>query len=257
MSDSRPAPVALVVGASSGIGFAVARALVDKGYRVVCHGKSLAEASPEFGSWLAEHSDVAQFVAIDLLEHDGPRRLVAQALESEPKLDALVVSAAMTIHRPIDQLDTEDWATLYQLNVQVPFFLAQAAFPALVAAQGSVVFLSSTNALRVTRNNIAYDSSKAALTHLAKALALEWKSEGVRVNVVLPGGVDTPMLASWLEDYSGSEEAAQEARQRGVEERLIAQPGDIAQPIVFLLSESAAWVTGATLVVDGGQLLEG
>ena len=257
MLSSRPAPSALVVGSSSGIGFAVASALVDKGYHVVCHGKSRNEASSEFDAWLEEHSDVAQFVAVDLLEPDGPRRLVARALESEPKIDALVVSAAMTLHRPIDQLESEDWATLYHLNVQVPFFLAQAAFPALAVAQGSVVFISSTNALRVTRNNIAYDSSKAALTHLAKALALEWKSEGVRVNVVLPGGVDTPMLASWLEDYSGSAQAAQEARRRGVEDRLIAQPGNIAQPVAFLLSESASWVTGATLVADGGQLLEG
>jgi len=153
-------------------------------------------------------------------------------------------------------VSVSEWERVFSLNLRSAFFLSQALAGQLIASQGSIVFVSSTHAVRVNRNNALYDTSKAALNHLVRSLALELKPEGVRVNAVMPGGVDTPMLEQWLVDYTGSSEAAQQTLADGVKSGSVGQPSDIAEVIAFLLSAHARWITGTSVVADGGALLD-
>jgi NAD(P)-dependent dehydrogenase (short-subunit alcohol dehydrogenase family) len=248
--------VALVAGSSSGIGFAIAKRLHHEGFRVVCHGRESKDCGPEFSQFLAENESSVRYFEQDFGANSLGQEIVDFAFEQWGRLDALVVSSGVHLHKDVHEVSLEEWRRVYAVNLEAPFFLAQSARPYLVPGSGSIIFVSSTNAVHVNRKNGVYDSSKAALNQMARSLALEWKNDGIRVNVVMPGGVETPMLQKWLEDYTGSPGEAstylESARQSG----LVGDPTDIAGAVLFLLSSDAKWITGVALTVDGGVHLE-
>jgi 3-oxoacyl-[acyl-carrier protein] reductase len=246
----------LVTGSTSGIGLAVARGLVSGGASVILHGRrSEQDLSSEAKGILSDNDDVF-YLQADLSKPTDALELPHRAAELSGKLTGLVLNAAVTIHKDWLSVTPEDWDRTMSINLKSQMILAQAATPFLRETRGSIVVVSSTNAIRVNKKNFVYDSGKAALNHMARAWALELKDDAVRVNVVMPGGVDSPMLSDWLVDYAGSEVAAKEVLEQGKQSGLVAVPEDIAGPILFLLSEDARWVTGASIVVDGGGLLQ-
>jgi len=247
---------ALVTGSTSGIGLSTGRKLFEAGFAVSLHGKTDWELLPtEFRAWV-ESSPLLHYLSADLFETDAPDALVHGAIAQWGTLDCLVSNAATTLHAESSEVLPAQWEAVFRVNVQAPFFLAQAALPYLALRSGSIIFVSSTNAHRVNKKNLAYDASKAALNHMAKGVALEARSSGVRVNVVMPGGIDTPMLQRWLVDYTGSSDAAQALLVEGKESGLVGTSDDVADSILFLASDSAKWVTGASLIADGGAYLE-
>lgn len=243
----------LVTGSTSGIGLATARALIAEGATVAIHGLPNRESlSEDVKELINSHS--ASYIQANLAKAEEASALADRAADQLGKLHGVVFCAAVAFHKPWNQVGADDWDKVMHINLRSNLLIAQSAAKHLEKTKGSMVAVSSTNARRVNKDNLVYDSSKAALNHMFRAIALELRDVGVRVNIVMPGGVDTPMLSNWMKDYAGEDASRQLelARQSGK----LGKPEDIAMPILFLLSDDARWITGETLIVDGGAILD-
>ncbi len=243
----------LVTGSSSGIGLATAKALLNAGASVILHGRTEAKDLPTEVTELLQNPK-SRYLSANLEHAVEASELPARAAAVTGRLDGLVLSAAIPLHKDWLEVTAEDWDRVMQVNLRANLLIAQRASSHLVANGGSIVAVSSTNAIRVNKKNLVYDSAKAALNHMFRSIALELRDQGVRVNVVMPGGVETPMLSHWLKDFAGddADQVLESVRESG----LLGDPCDISSAILFLLSDSARWVTGTTLTVDGGALLD-
>jgi len=239
--------VAIVTGSSSGIGAATALELSRRGWSVtVNYSKSAAEAQQ-----VADKCKDAIAVQADVSQDADCRRLLQAALDKWGRLDALVNNAGTTkfvAHTKLDDLSADDFLRIYRVNVVAAFQMTRACAPALKAAKGAVVNVSSLAAFLGTGSSIAYAASKGALNTLTHSLARVLGPE-VRVNAVQPGFVDTP----WMSAGYGPERYAQ-LRVRYAENaplKSTCSPQDIAEAIVWLL-EGGKMITGETIFVDAG-----
>jgi len=240
--------VAIVTGSASGIGAATARELSRKGFSVLINYSKSKDRAEKIAAACKD----AILVQADVGEDAGCRKLAQAALDKWGRIDALVNNAGTTKfvkHPDLDGLSADDFLRIYRLNVVGPFQMVRACAPALKAAKGSVVNVSSVAGLLGTGSSMAYAASKAALNSLTFSLARVLGPE-VRVNAVCPGYVDTP----WQTDAHGVEKArlAAERYAAMVPLRDYAKPEDVAETIVWLI-EGARQVTGETLFVDGGM----
>jgi 3-oxoacyl-[acyl-carrier protein] reductase len=240
--------IAIVTGSASGIGAATAVELAKRGWGVaINYSKSEAQAKK-----VAAQCKDAILVQADVSEDAGCKKLVQAALDRWGRLDALVNNAGTTKfvkHADLDGLSADDFQRIYRLNVVGPFQMARAAAPALKAAKGAIVNVSSIASLLGTGSSIAYAASKAALNSMTYSLARVLGPE-IRVNAVLPGYVDTP----WQHNALGLERARQQAAHYStlVPLKDYARPEDVADAVVWLI-EGARQVTGETILVDGGM----
>jgi 2-deoxy-D-gluconate 3-dehydrogenase len=215
--------VALVTGASRGIGLAVAGRLRRDGWRVET----------------AERSS-----GVDLGDPDSARR----AVERLDRVDALVANAGTTARYPALELPLEEWNRVLDLNLTSVFVLAQAAGRRMVeSGGGSIVMMASMLSVIGGVNAVAYAASKGGVAQVTRSLSNELAPYGVRVNAVAPGYVETE-LTSTLEDWKRDEVNARIPLGRW------AEPDDVAGPVAWLLSDDARYVTGALIPVDGGFL---
>ncbi|HET7502458.1 MAG TPA: SDR family oxidoreductase [Kofleriaceae bacterium] len=239
--------VAIITGASSGIGAATARELARRGWSVVInYARSEAGARD-----VAASCPDAIVVQSDVSEDADCRKLAQAALDRWGQIDALVNNAGTTKfvdHANLDGLTADDFLRIYRTNVVGPFQMIRACAPALKASRGAVVNVSSVAAHIGVGSSVAYAASKAALNTMTYSLARSLAPE-VRVNAVCPGYVDTPWHASAL----GAERARQVAAGYAslVPLKDHARPEDIADTIVWLI-EGARQVTGEAIFVDGG-----
>jgi NAD(P)-dependent dehydrogenase (short-subunit alcohol dehydrogenase family) len=237
--------VVVVTGASSGIGQAIADRCVAEGASVVATGRR-AEALEAVGSG----SDRVARIAADLADDGAPERVVALALERFGKLDGLV-HAAGTVWRNEDLRESSDAAvrSFVDSNLTATIRMARAAYTAMTTGGGgSIVLIGSQLAHIAVPGYATYCATKGAVIAFARALAIDGGPLGVRVNVVSPGLVRTPMAYVDREDF---DEAAPAIALRHPLRR-IGEPADMAGPAVFLLSDDAAWMTAQTMIVDGG-----
>ncbi len=239
--------VALVTGASSGIGAAIAISFADAGWEVMAAGRDEGR--------LEEVADVSDRIAIwsgELSESDECDELVADTIDEFGSIDCLVNSAGILLRGDALETSDDDWRDIMTINLDVPFYMSRAALPHLQKSQGSIINLSSYWGLQAGQRAVAYCTSKGALNMLTKAMAKDVASGGVRVNAICPGGVDTPMLATAAEDAEQEvDEFLQEIAEHSPNGR-IATPEDIAALVLFLASDAASHITGTAIPVDGG-----
>ncbi|MDP9257990.1 MAG: SDR family oxidoreductase [Actinomycetota bacterium] len=233
----------LVTGASSGIGRAVAELCVAQGARVLATGRR-ADA-------LDDLDGVRRF-ACDLLEPGAPEACVAACVEGMDGLDG-VVHAAGTVLRGEDPRSTPDEQIddVLGTNLALPLRVARAALGAL-GRGGAIVLLSSQLGRIGAPGYASYCAAKGGVDALVRALAVDVGPDGIRVNAVAPGLVRTPMAYFGRDNFDELVPAIAERHPL----RRIGEPGDIAGPVAFLLSDAAAWITGQTLVVDGGFTIQ-
>jgi NAD(P)-dependent dehydrogenase (short-subunit alcohol dehydrogenase family) len=224
--------VALVSGAGSGIGAAVALRLADEGATVV-------------------RSDVKANgvdVMCDVRDPSSCAQAVAYVVEHHGRLDVLANVAGIGVSRLIGEMTPEEWREVIDVNLTGTFLLSQRALPALLATRGSIVNMGSVAGLRATPYNAAYCASKGGVIMLTKSMAIELARAGVRVNAVCPGSVDTPFLRNFR--LPEGADMALLTRASSPMGRLI-DPAEVAAAVAYLASDDAATVSGTTLVFDG------
>jgi acetoacetyl-CoA reductase/3-oxoacyl-[acyl-carrier protein] reductase len=230
--------VALVTGAARGIGLAVAAALGEAGARV--HGIDVEEP--------VEGSCFAGFHKVDLRNKAAVEETVNSVAAAEGRIDLLFNNAGITRDRALWKLELEDWDAVLDVNLSGAYRMLRAVAPHMRAAgRGRIVQTASINALRGKFGQAAYSAAKAGLIGLTRTAARELGPKGITVNAVAPGMIETAMTRDLPEDVL-ARSLAETATGR------LGQPQDVAQVVLFLLSDAAGHVSGEVLRVDGGQL---
>ncbi len=243
----------VVTGASSGIGRATALRFGAAGASVLLVGRDLATLDAVRAE-VEQAGGMAAAFAMDVTVEDGPRDIVAAALDHFGGLTTLVNAAGIIASGTIESTTDDQWDVMMAINARAPFRLMRAATPALIASRGSIVNVSSVTGLRAFPGVLSYCVSKSAVDQLTRCAALELAPKGVRVNAVNPGvvisnlhrrgGMDADKYAAFLEHSRSTHP--------------LGRPGEateIADLIYFLASPAAGWITGETISIDGGRHL--
>ena len=243
--------VAFVTGATSGIGQACAIAFANAGAKVVGVGRKL-EVLKDVENKIRETGAEVLTIQADLSNVEEAERAVKRALEVFGGIDILVNAAGHLSNGTVENTSLEAWDDMMDVNVRAVFQLMQKALPSLIERRGNIVNVSSVTGLRAFPGVLAYCVSKAALDQLTRCASLELAAKGVRVNAVNPGvvvtqihkrgGMNDDAYAAFLEHSKTTHPLGRTGR-----------PEEIADLILFLASDRASWITGATYSIDGGR----
>jgi NAD(P)-dependent dehydrogenase (short-subunit alcohol dehydrogenase family) len=239
---------AIVTGGGAGIGRAIAQRLADEGARVLVADLD-ADAA---GTVAAELGGDARGRRVDVTSEDDVAALVAAAVEAWGGLDVMVNNAGVGVAGPVTETSGEDWARIMAVNLTGTFHGMKAAIPAMrESGGGSVVNIASVAAVVGVKDRAAYSASKGGIYALTRAAALDHIEEGVRVNCVCPGTVDTPWIGRITAGYEDPADARAQMQARQPHGRFVA-PEEIAALVAYLASDEAGSVIGAAMIVDGG-----
>jgi len=237
----------LITGAAGGIGRATVSLFTQKGWRVIGVDRS------EFGAGFPESG---LFVQSDISRPEAMEVIFEKAHQFTDSLDALVNNAAVQVTKPITETTVEEWDAVMASNLRSVFLGVKLAYPLLKAKGGAVVNVSSVHAIQTSANIAAYAASKGGLLALTRAMAIEFAPDNIRVNAILPGAVDTPMLRAGLgrghAGHGDVQERLDNLARKTVSGK-VGKPEEIAHAIYFLAdNEQSSFMTGQALVVDGG-----
>jgi NAD(P)-dependent dehydrogenase (short-subunit alcohol dehydrogenase family) len=243
--------IALITGASSGIGRATSIAMASRGAQVALVGRKL-EALQEVSSAISGLGGICAVIAADISLDDDRQRAVKECAEKFGGLDILVNAAGTIGNGTIENTSYEDWRAMFGINLDAVFRLMQLSVPHLEKKKGCIVNVSSVTGIRAFPGVLAYCVSKAGVDQLTHCAALELAAKGIRVNAINPG-----VVVSNLHRRGGmGEEQYKQFLERSTTTHPLGRvgtPEDIANLIVFLASDSAGWITGGSYSVDGGR----
>jgi meso-butanediol dehydrogenase/(S,S)-butanediol dehydrogenase/diacetyl reductase len=240
--------VAIVTGASSGIGASICTLLARSGYRVMAAGRNAAALDVI----AAQAKSVSPWTG-DLAEEAACDRLVADCVQRFGRLDVLVNNAGIYIRGEAAETSPESWRRTLAVNLDAPFFLSKAALPHLRETRGAIINIASDWGLQGGRRAAAYCASKGGLVLLTRAMALDHAAEGIRVNAVCPGDVDTPMLEAEASHDGLTHAQALETYGRASPTGRVTRAEEVAALVLYLASDQAAQITGAAIPIDGGN----
>lgn len=238
----------LITGAGGGIGSACIHHFAEQGWRVI--GVDRSDVTDNF-------PQTGRFIKADISRPESAEEIFKQAQEFHPTLDALVNNAAVQVAKPLIETTVEEWDAVMASNLRSVFLFVKLAHPLMKSAgSGAVVNVSSVHAIQTSANIAAYAASKGGLLALTRAMAIEFAPDNIRVNAILPGAVDTPMLRAGLgrgHVGSGNVQDRLDNLARKTVIGRVGTPEEIAHAIYFLAdNEQSSFMTGQALVIDGG-----
>ena len=249
--------VAIVSGAASGIGRATAQLFARSGARVVV--ADIDSSGERVAAEIASEGGQALFLSLDVTSDASWRRAIEQTTRTFQRLDVLVNNAGVSFVRAIGEMTLEEWRQVMAVNLDGVFLGTKHAIVAMRAGGrgGSIVNMSSASGLVGSPTASAYCASKGGVRLFTKAIALECAADRIQINSIHPGAVRTPIWekAEWwagFEAQAGGKEAAFKTFESATPMRRMAAAEEVAQAILFLASDSSAFITGAELIIDGG-----
>lgn len=248
MSDDNPfsveGRVAIVTGASGGLGRAIATALAGRGAQVI----GIARRADALEDWRRETEGDTASIAADLGSPKAAQDLAARAAEPFGAPDILINAAGVNTRQAADDVTLDGWQTTIDLNLAVPFFLAQSLVPAMKSKNwGRIINFASLQSFRAFPGGLAYGASKGGIAQMTRAMAEAWSCDGITANALAPGFFPTDLTAPVFDD---PERAARNASQTCMGRN--GTMADIIGPALFLCSPASNYVTGQILSVDGG-----
>lgn len=251
-ASSVKAPVAIISGATGGIGLQIAASLADAGFRSALVGRDQAS-----GTAAAERIGAsAHFIQADLTKHGAPEFVVSEAVRAFGRVDVLVNNAGQRLGIDLVDLTVEDLTAAFALNATAPILLAGTVARQLIAqgTGGSIVNISSRLASVGLAGVSGYSASKGAIESFTRAAAVELAPHGIRVNAVAPGITKTAMLDGWAQQQDDPSEFV-----KGLSSTIplgrLAEPDDIARAVRYFATDESSYITGQTLLVDGGYTI--
>lgn len=245
--------VAIVTGATSGIGEAIAKRFAAEGASVAVVGRNRQRGAAVVES-IAACGGSAAFFAADVTIEGEVRDLVSSVIRRFGRLSIVVNNAGLAVPGTVVDTTPAQWEDVFRINVTSVYLVSHYALPHLLAqGNGSVINISSEAGLKGLRNRSAYCAAKAALVGLTKAMAVDHSGQGVRVNCICPGTVETPMVSQIIANHPNPEALKNEFLQRRLTPYL-GTPEDIAEAAVYFALPGNRYATGAVLSVDGGSL---
>jgi len=247
--------VAIVTGATSGMGEGIAKLFASEGASVIIGGRN-AERGAAVVAAITAKGGQAKFVAGDVKTIETNKVLVEAAISHFGGVDILVPNAGLLGIAPIADLAPELWHDTVSTNLDAVYYLLHLGIPELKKrGGGTIVVNGSIAAFKVFPGHAAYCATKGALVALVKQVALDYGPD-VRINLICPGPVDTPLIHSSIEAFPNPDEILEETA-NGVPMKRLGLPDDIAKAALYLASDDSSWVTGTSLVVDGGKICSG
>jgi NAD(P)-dependent dehydrogenase (short-subunit alcohol dehydrogenase family) len=245
--------VALITGGNSGIGSATAALLAKEGATVVLTGRNQARGD-QVAQAITEAGGRAIFLRADVRVADDCRQVIEQALERFGRIDVLFNNAGVYHPRTVPECTEQEWDETIDSSLKGAFLMSKYALPSMIErGSGSIIHTSSGWGIQGGDHAAAYCAAKGGLVVMAKAMAIDHGPDGIRVNCVCPGDVDTPMLP----DDAGKRGMAWADYVAGASDRPLGRIGtteEIARAVLFLASDDSSFITGEALVVDGGGI---
>jgi NAD(P)-dependent dehydrogenase (short-subunit alcohol dehydrogenase family) len=243
---------AIVTGGNRSIGRTLALALAESGADVVIAAAHQLDAANRVAEEVQEKGRASLALKVDISRRDEVHEMVSRALDRFGKIDVLINNAAVNIFKPALELSLDDWNRVLSVDLTGVFLCCQAVGKVMMKQRkGKIINMASVGGMCGThRKAVAYDSSKAGVINLTRSLAVEWGKHNIHVNAIAPGLIESDLTRERLQDHAFSEFFMER-----IPLGRIGQPEDLVGLVLFLSSEASNWITGQTIVIDGGQTL--